>query len=149
MNNLSNGTVKANINGMLRGRGFDNVSTNLGNNALFDHIIGDISSANYIKSRMDLFREVNLFVDSNGTLMLPQPKMFIPEPMIHGVEPAAMKNSNPGYNLSSGGKVTLKYNGTLSLGNGSFGLQFKSGQTYRIIVMGTGCAFATINVTAS
>jgi len=149
MENLSNGTVKANINGMLRGRGFGNISANPMGNAIFNHIVGDISSADYIKSDMDRFRAIDFFVASNGTLTVPQPGMFMPEPMIHGVGPAAMENALPGYNLSSGETATLKYSGSLSLGNGSFGLQFKPGQTYRIMVTGTGCAFAIINVTAS
>ena len=150
MQNLSNVAVEARINGIIRAIGFVNLSTNQTGNAIFGHIIEDINLANYVRSRLDTFKMLNLFAAQNGTLLLPMPQMMhwhgVAVGHYHGGRGAVFE---PGYNLSAGRKATLKYNGSLSLGNGHLVIQFKPGQKYEIMVIGTGCAFASINVTAS
>ncbi len=147
MNNLSNGTVKGKINWIIRARGFGNLSANFTGNVLFGHIVADIRSANYIQSRLEDFKTLNLFVAQNGTLLLPMSRMMY-GPAPNGPE-SSLIGPNAGYNLSAGRMTTLKYSGSLSLGNGQLGIQFKPGDTYQIIVIGSGYAYANINVTAS
>jgi hypothetical protein len=151
MKNLSNGTIRAKINGMLGPREFGNLSANQSGNVIFGQMIGDIRSASYIKSRLDDFKTLNFFIAQNGTLVLPMLGMMPgpgPRGLGHIVPPVAI-GPDSGYNLSAGGTATLRYSGSLSLGNGRLGIEFKPGQTYEIIVTGTGCASATMNVTAS
>ncbi len=147
MNNLSNVTVKGKMDWIMKSGGLDNVSLNFTGNVVSGRIVGDIRSANYIQSRLENFKSLNLFVAQNGTLLLPmQGIMHESESKYHALQ---FIGPYTGYNLSAGGIATLKYTGSLSLANGQFDIQFKPGQTYRIIVIGSGGAEAMTNVTAN
>jgi DNA-binding transcriptional ArsR family regulator len=141
--NLSNSAAQYRINGIIREKGLFNISPDQVGNAIFAHISEDVAAASYIKSRLDDLGGINFFVNKNGTMEIPGPSL------VYGLRQGHDFMLNLGYNLSSGSSATLRYNGSMSVGTGDFRLQFRPGQTYHIIVFGTGCAIATANITAT
>ncbi len=94
--------------------------------------------ADYMSSRQVLFKIINLFIAQNGSLSMPEIQNighFPPD------QPKGML-------LTPDSVAVLRYNGTITMADGKVGLQLRSGERYRIIVMGTGCAMASLNVTA-
>ena len=148
VSNLTNRTSNSRISSIIREMGQGDVSANLTGNFVSGKIRDDIRIADYVRSRLAEFRSVNFFISGNATLILPK---VLPLPAAieshKGATPAV--SLNPGYHLAPGSSVTLTYNGSLSFANGRISAQFKPGQTYRIMVLGTNGAHAVISVTAT
>ena len=148
MENLSNNSKKYEISNILRNFGSGDINANLTEGIDSGRIGRDISAANYARERLIEFNSVSFFIRSNGTMVLPSPIGIAVAENAHKelVMPASMVSE---YSLRAGQSSRLTYSGTLQFANGRLGVKFKPGKRYTIVVLGTGGAKASINVTAS
>ena len=148
MENLSNDSKKYGAGNILRNLGHGDINANLTEGIASGRIGRDISAANYAREKLKEFNSVSFFIKSNGTMALPFPIGIIAAENARKelVMPTSMFSE---YSLSAGQSSRLTYTGPLQFANGRLGVKFKPGKRYTIVVLGTGGAKASINVTAS
>ena len=148
MENLSNDSRRYAIGNILKSMGSGDVNVNFTGDIASGRFGRDISAANYAREKLMEFNSVSFFIRSNGTMSLPRPIGIIMADNVHKdlVMPASMFSE---YNLGAGKSATLTYDGSLQFANGRLGVQFRAGERYTIVVVGTNGASASINVTAA
>ncbi len=99
----------------------------------------------FIGIRMVQFHELSFAIAQNGTLFLPPLRVF----SRGGNKSSEASAFSTSYSLSPGQSVTLKFNGSISFGNGLVTTYLTPNDVYGIVVQGNPGAFAAVHANAS